>query len=319
MKACVAYECDNATLTYVYTIALFAWMLEERGEPLTLFMWLLLEKISIYNDKIRTEALADRNVITPPAMVEFDKRLLTFKEFPLVVNAYGEGLYNVHRTVEYAELRPTAYTVDIGGRTCTCQHWYQIGIPCEHAIAVVNHTKDWSNLFTPAYFHRHMLTETRHELFTKHNLCLLLPDDHRVKVNKTLRTFPPLEPVLEDVGELASDVSKKRVASQGESSKPSNIKSGAKRHRYVCKSCGKDLSKNTDHTPGNKACRNHLRRTDPERFEQMYCSELDTMINALKSSSSSSSSSCADQVNSFTDTAADSAPVVYDTCAPYEV
>ena len=312
------YEYAYLTVTYPYMcIAIFAWMLEEREEPLTIFMWLLLEKISIYNDKVKTEALACTSVLTPPATTEFDKRLLTFKKFPVVINVCGDNKYNVRRTVEYKELKAATYTVDMSVRTCTCQYWPQVGVPCEHAIAVVNHVNGWDSFFTTAYFHRHMLTETRLELLAKHNLSIVLPDDHRIKQNKLQQTFRPLEPVLETIGDLASDVSKKRVASAGEGSKPSNIKSDAKRNRYTCPDCNKDLSKKTDHTPGNKACRNHLKKNDRERYEELYCSSLDARLNALMSLPSNST----DQVSSPADTSspantsspAASAPAITDT------
>ncbi|XP_010553815.2 PREDICTED: uncharacterized protein LOC104823792 [Tarenaya hassleriana] len=57
----------------------------------------------------------------------------------------GHGKYEVlHFSI--------SYTVDLGGKTCACRRWNLTGLPCEHALCVLNARKDDITRYSPEFF-----------------------------------------------------------------------------------------------------------------------------------------------------------------------
>ena len=242
-------------------------------EPPYIFVQMILEKLFARMAELVAEAEADMSYLTGPAEKEYSEQKDRCLCSNMKVIRCSGNVYNVHREAEYGSARPRIHIVDLTTNTCSCQRWFQVGVPCEHAQAVIRapgNKELLKNIFSNANFHKHMLNSTRKELFTKCNVLGVLPDTDSVERNKSTGDFQPLEPIIVEVGSLLSDVSSKRIASTSESSKPSNIASNKRRRRAPCVSCGKTISSTKTHYRGCRACIKYLKLHDPAEYNRRH-------------------------------------------------
>ena len=118
--------------------------------------------------------------------------------------------------------------------------WQQLGVPCIHAVAVIQQRQILSDplFYTETYFHPSALTATKIALFTN-KLTGIFPSDSDVDERKILTDYLPLHPTI--VLKKGEVISKKRFTSIGEAPSSSSITTTAckKGARKPCVHCGK--------------------------------------------------------------------------------
>ena len=222
-----------------------------------------LAKIAERFDDLVEEAKKDSSFLTRPALEIFRENQEKYKTTKYtVVQGTGE-LYAVQWKEQGVTKRVTV-AMD-GTRSCTCQMWTQQGVLCPHAMAAAKKKGvPFSDLFKPAFFHRHMLNATRKEMIAKCNLRITIPSDYHIYQQMASgpspgATYKPLLPFTIRLEPLEDRVatSKKRIRSTGESKKSSNVH--AKRgKRFLCPSCYQTFSCKTKHKRGSVQCEAYL-------------------------------------------------------------
>ena len=253
----------------------------ERIEPPYIFIQMILEKIFARMAELAAEAEADMRYLTGPAEKEYSEQKDRCLCNNMKVIRCSGSVYNVHREAEYGSARPRIHIVDLTTNTCSCQRWFQMGVPCEHAQAVFRapgNKELLRNVFSSTNFHKHKLNSTRKDLFAKCNVLGVLPDTDSVERNKSVGNFLPLEPIIVEVGPMLSDVSTRRIASTNESSKPSNIASNKRRRRAPCSSCGKTISSTKTHYRGCSACIKYLKKHNPVEYTRRHGEDSESLL-----------------------------------------
>ena len=117
-----------------------------------------------------------------------------------------------------------SYSVNIPNKTCSCFVWQQTGIPCSHALILIdriNNKKDLNNKirisFDEQYFHKTSLLSFWESMFNNCQFNGYYPDDAAIR-NKSCKNPFPIKPVTEQIN-LMQPTSKRRIASSGDNKK----------------------------------------------------------------------------------------------------
>ena len=148
------------------------------------------------------------------------------------------------------------YRVSVLQMECSCGRWYQVGIPCIHALAVIcklsyNSVSNADLFYSHTFFYEGHLHKRRVEMFRMCNFAGQFPGDDEIQQASTVKTYSPLRiPLINVEGEFLSE---KRIQSQGETvsgkkNKTSTIKAKAvdKKRRTQCSYCGKIAGRDHD-------------------------------------------------------------------------
>lgn len=172
-------------------------------------------------------------------------------------------------------------TTNLTAKTCSCCVYQQTGVPCCCAIASINSLGLSSQEVVStqgSFFAEHMSSTAWRDFYDDRAMGTLIPADSAVETRYEMTrnlgetfTVDLKMPLKEKTSEAST---RKRYRSNGETGN-SGIKKTNMPKRFNCESCGKELSKHTEHGPS--AC---------DKFARLYPSvrlhlEMRQLVNEL--------------------------------------
>jgi hypothetical protein len=255
----------------------FSWIQDLRHHNPYVFTTMLLEKITVTNNLLREKVEKYKEKLTEVATKDCNtERQLAanFTENVVIINK-DEGKCIVRSNIDSANVLPI--NIDLCAKTCSCTRWVQLGVPCRHAIACLQHFSNGTLNETNCY--EWTLASTWKKLYKTATLYMHLPDavgvarakDKMLKDDdSTTRRAVVLRAAQVRASQVdASKKVNKRIKSVGEigpSAKKAKLASGISGKKLkTCALCGKVTAIRTAHVckflkndPLSTRCLRHL-------------------------------------------------------------
>ena len=267
----------------------FSWLLPMRDQSPYFFMRSLCMRVFETLSEHSEESRSWDGTLTPLATRLFEQNKLRLRTsgFQVDVASADKTRFNVTH-IRFISCRSETFLVTladggIDGRqagddgsiersNCSCQFWTQTGVPCDHAICVLDHLGILdcpSEFFTVKYFHPLSFTSNLKDMYGKLSVKggYICPSDSGVDARMISGNFIPLVPTLKDVD---TSLDTRRIRSAGEASKAGTVSwSQYQKEKKPCHSCGKVLAVSSfpRHTANVEACKK-FKEEHPDMFQK---------------------------------------------------
>lgn len=227
----------------------------------------LVQRINLM--KARIEDIPSKEYLTPVAkarVMENSERARYANYSVSISNKNKDAIVGIVTIFKGSPPRKVMYNVDFLARKCECLHWQQSGVPCVHAMSVLQKYPGKSLPTRKEYFYDWCYADALRKTFQ--DIVLKVPHRGDIKSQALLSPEYILYPAVSFDPNTNSSFT--RFASQGDSRGGGGLSQSArgKKKRRICALCTKNVSVSTTHPAC--ACKNHARRRGVKRAFDTY-------------------------------------------------